>query len=93
MFHYYGSKPEGYKPTHFRKVVLNYCCLLQSSYIISEKTNCLNVVIALVLQFVSLVKKDLLVAICYLNTERGRIKALEGNFISEHNFLQSKPKN
>lgn len=51
------------------------------------------VVIALVLQFVSSMKTDLLVGTYYLNIERGRIKATEGNSLSQHNFLQSKPKN
>lgn len=49
------------------------------------------VVIPVVLQFVSLMKMH--VGTYCPNSERGRIKSLEGNTISEHTFLHSKPKN
>lgn len=58
-----------------------------------RESTALMVAIPLVLLFVSLMKTDLLVGTYYPNSERRRMKSLEGNTIPEHSFLHSKPKN
>lgn len=65
------------------------CCSPFTIYL--RESTVLMVVIPVVLQFVSLMKMH--VGTYCPNSERGRIKSLEGNTISEHTFLHSKPKN